>query len=394
MNTYKEHTMKEMHSTAPGWTDRYKGNWDDAIPRMQAWWDGAELDRPLVLNPVLKAARPWQPPPADTAELERRSADPAFYVAWRRHHLEECAFPAESVPSTWSNFGNGLGLVAAIAGAAIHFAPGTAWIEECPDLYAQRNPPRFDPTHPAIRFAEDMLRAFDAAFGRDVVLGGDHLLDPVTTLSMMRGPANLCLDLIEQPDPVKLWIRALGDIFLDIKTRLRAVRRELGRKDDFHPIGMWATGTIEALQCDFCTMLSPDMFREFVLPEVEREAEAEDYPIWHLDGSAEFRHLADICSVERIRAIQWVEEKPGRSPLTFLDQWKQVRAAGKSLVMSTSVADAIALTRQLGPSGLAFRLPEIKAESDLDQFWTACQAHAPYPVGAGEGARPPHRASA
>ncbi|MBN1558523.1 MAG: hypothetical protein JW951_10315 [Lentisphaerae bacterium] len=348
------------------WNATYKENWTDAIPRMQAWWDGAETDRPIVLSPVLTAPRPWHPPAADAAETARRSADPAFYVAWRRHHLEECVFPAESAPSTWSNYGNGLGLVAAVAGASIRYAPGTAWIDEIPDLYVRRELPRFDPQHPAVRFAEAMLRAFDAAFGRDAVLGGEHLLDPVTTLSMMRGPANLCIDLIEQPDAAARWIRALGDIFLGIKARLREVRGELGRPDDFHPIGMWAAGTIEALQCDFSTMLSPAMFREFVMPEVEREAEAVDYPLWHLDGTDEFRHLADICSVRRIRAVQWVDEQKGRDPNTFLDQWKQVRAARKSLVIQTTVDAALELTRRLGPAGLAFRLHEVTSVAMME----------------------------
>jgi hypothetical protein len=348
------------------WTTAYKQNWEPAWQRMKAWWENGELDRPLVVSPIVKRGGPWSPPAADPAEMERRDLDASFYVEWRRHHLRECHFTAESAPSTWSRFGNGLGHVAAVADAALRYADTTVWIDETPDLFDRRDPPPFDPDHAVCRFEREVLRAFEAEFGSDVVLGSGHLLDPLTTLSMMRGAGNLCIDLIERPNDVRRWTRALGDIFLGIQREVRKIREELGRMDDFHPMGVWADGTVEALQCDFCTMLSPDMFREFVLPEAEREAANTDYPFWHLDGTAEFVHLPEICAIPNIRAIQWVDEQRGRSPVEHVEQWKKVRAAGKGLLIATELGEAVELTRRLGPDGLAFRLVDVASLDNLD----------------------------
>lgn len=43
-------------------------------------------------------------------------------------------------------------------------------------------------------------------------------------------------------------------------------------------------GRVAKLQCDFSAMISPDMFKEFVLPYLKKQCDYLDYSLCHLDG--------------------------------------------------------------------------------------------------------------
>jgi hypothetical protein len=122
---------------------------------------------------------------------------------------------------------------------------------------------------------------------------------------------------------------------------------------------------MDAIQCDVSVMLSPEMFREFALPEAEYEASFFDYTIWHLDGSGQFRHLDDICAIPNLNAIQYVDEKR-RDPLEFAHIWEKILSRGKSIIFSCDYRYAPALTRRLGPKGLAFGAWNCNSEADME----------------------------
>ena len=190
----------------------------------------------------------------------------------------------------------------------------------------------------------------------------------MTTLSMMRGPQALCLDLLEHPETVERWTRRLGEMHLAIMAGYRAARAVLGRREDGNWSGLWAPGDMDALQCDFSTMLSPELFIRFALPELERQAAFLDYAFWHLDGTDEIRHLDAILSVSQIRAIQWVDER-GRSPLEFAELFRRIRRTGRSVLVFglTSIDEAVNLAQAVGKDGLAMRIAGLRTQRDYDE---------------------------
>lgn len=357
----------------PPWTNRYKNNWDDAYRRLMAWWEGDGLDRPVVLQPVL---RPDFPPPDPALDLTRISEshdlDETFRLASEQNIFAGSLYPAESAPLAMTGYASALGMLGGMAGAPIHYTPdtNTAWVGEVPNLY-DRDLPEFNPAFPPYAFALRMIRRHHETFGYDAVLGACPLLDPLTTLSMMRGPEQLCFDLVECPDMVRRWTRRLGDLMLQIAAGYRAARAALGRREDTSWTTLWAPGDMEALQCDFSTMLSPAMFNEFVMPELERQLEFYDYAMWHLDGTAEIRHLDSLLSLKKLRAIQWVDEQwasARRNPLVHLDLLKRIRKAGRSIQMvpSENPDIAVELTKALGKDGLCFWRLGTKTEAEMD----------------------------
>ena len=359
--------MAETKLPKPPWTNKYKENWDDAYQRMMAWWEGYSIDHPLILTSVPTPDAPSFKPPSDPKTPERRDLDEDYCLTRNRHWLESRLFLAESAPAASTGYGSLLCMLAAMAGSKVRYTPetGTAWIEKIESLY-ERPLPEFSEDCLPYAFAIRMIHRHAEEFGFDCILGANVMLDPLTTLSMMRGPGELCMDLLDNPEMVKRWCKRLGDLFIDIVSGYRTARAQHGRREDMNWTGIWAPGDMDALQCDFSTMLSPDMFNEFVKPELEREAEFFDFALWHLDGTDEIRHLDAICSVKGIRAIQWVDERSA-GQIAYLDLFKKIRKLKRSLTLSCrSVDEAVELTKQLGKDGLALQVGGISSEKEMD----------------------------
>jgi hypothetical protein len=322
-----------------------------------AWWEGDSLDRPVVLTPVPRPNRQPFKPAADPGSPAARDLDEEYQLAAHRHRLESLHFAAESAPMAGVGYASVLGLLAVMAGGSVRYAPEswTAWIEKEENLY-QRDLPEFSPESPPYAFAVRMIHRYAEVFGLDCILGANPMMDALTTLSLMRGVEELCLDLRENPDTVKRWCRRLTDLYLEIVHGFRAARAEHGRREDMNWTGMWAPGDFDAVHCDFSVMVSPEMFEQFVRPQLERQLEFYDYTVWHLDGADQIKHLEAICSFPEIRGIQWVENE-GRRPTERLDLFRRIRRLGKSLIIACpSVEEALELTRQLGKDGLALHI--------------------------------------
>jgi hypothetical protein len=354
----------------PAWTDKYKHNWDDAYKRVMAWWHNEETDRPVIFNSVPKPEsrrnKLKRINPTSSEEAERFDIDPEVQLNNSRCGLENTLYLAESAPAAKSSFASLLGLLCVQAGGRIGYAPqnGTAWLEEEKDLFDRPLPELSRPCK-QLDFVTDMIHRNHKAYGFDVILGANPMIDPLSTLSMMRGSDNFCMDLIDRPDDVKRWAKRLGELFRKAVESYRAARAVYGRREDMNWTSAWAPGDMDTLESDVSVMFSPEMFHEFAMPEAEYEASFFDYCIWHLDGTGQFKHLDDILSIPGLNAIQYVDEKR-RDPIEFADTWEKILRKGKSIIFSCDYHYAPALTKRLGPKGLAFGAWGCNSEADMD----------------------------
>ena len=358
----------------PPWTNRYKANWDEAYQRVMAWWEGGSFDRPLVIAHIVKPSAPSFVSASRNLTWAVRDLSVSYHIEAARHHLENTLFLAETAPAVATGYGSFLWMLGAMAGARVHYTEesGTTWVEAIPNLY-ERPLPEFDSACPPYAFTIQMIHRYAQEFGFDCILGANAMVDPLTTLSMMRGPEQFCLDLIDQPEMVLRWRDRLWELFLDIVTGWRTARAEHGRREEINWTGLWAPGDMDALQCDFSAMLSPAMFRHFELPELEREADFFDYALWHLDGPEEIQHLELILGVDKIRGIQWADN-PYAPSLDYVDLFKLIRRHQRSVICSVkTAAEAIAMTKEIGKDGLALCITGLKNETELEKTLEALQ---------------------
>jgi hypothetical protein len=103
-------------------------------------------------------------------------------------------------------------------------------------------------------------------------------------------------------------------------------------------MSLWAPGRVVSSQCDMCAMISPAMFREFVVPELSDLYHHVDYGIYHLDGPDAIRHLDALLSIEKLHLIQWVPgarqgEPHFGDPLNWIPLFRRIQDGGKKVII-------------------------------------------------------------
>jgi 5-methyltetrahydrofolate--homocysteine methyltransferase len=328
----------------------------DAIAR---WWR-CENDRPMLAYtqwnayPEEKAGdkADYFPTPDSAPDFDGMMADWAGGL--RRARFFGAEIPV--LHHSWG--GRGTPMVnAAFLGGNVTFTRDSVWAGPVIDTINTWDA-AFDPDNRWLRCA---LSLFDAQMERvdpsAMTAGMPDFGDYLTVLSLLRGTQRLLFDVIEHPDALHrlreqmlpLWKRYHSLFWDRYRARLSGDQSWL----------IWAPGKTYAVQCDFSTMISPDMFREFVAPELTGLGEYLDYMVWHLDGPEELKHLDTLLSLDCIKAIQWVPgagNEPAASP-----QWRTmlrtVQNAGRALCLHADDPDqARTLMRELRPQGLFIRV--------------------------------------
>jgi 5-methyltetrahydrofolate--homocysteine methyltransferase len=133
-------------------------------------------------------------------------------------------------------------------------------------------------------------------------------------------------------------------------------------------------GRVAKVQCDFSAMISPDQYREFVLPSLKKQVARLDHSLYHLDGPDAIRHIPAIMELKELDALQWTcgaGHPDGGCP-----RWRPIydaaMSAGKSLwlqIYDGGVGQWIRSCEELigryGKSRLYFVYP-VMSEADAD----------------------------
>jgi hypothetical protein len=114
---------------------------------------------------------------------------------------------------------------------------------------------------------------------------------------------------------------------------------------------LWAPGRMAKFQCDFSAMISPAMFREFMVPVLTEMCERVSYCIYHWDGPGAIPHHDHLLSIPKLRMIQWT---PGAGvETTGHKRWyhlyhKTIEAGKKVFLYLETVAEFESLAREFG----------------------------------------------
>jgi hypothetical protein len=171
------------------------------------------------------------------------------------------------------------------------------------------------------------------------------------TLAALRGRAELMLDLYDHPEGVH---RAMGRVMAAYREVMAEVcgLLEVETYGSVTGHGFYADGRAATPQCDFGFNISKDHFDRFALPYLREETGLLDAVEYHLDGPGNLTHLESICSLAKVRLIQWVPgagDSPSRD-WTWL--YERIVALGKGLWLSAeSPQAAVALWAKYGRSG-------------------------------------------
>ena len=113
------------------------------------------------------------------------------------------------------------------------------------------------------------------------------------------------------------------------------------------------------LQCDFCYMISPKQFSEFVLDDLIDQVNYMPRSIYHLDGVGELPHIDMLLDIEGLTGIQWTSGA-GNAELwdeKWFDLYRKIQDKKKNIVLLSGInehdeAGAERLIKSLDPTGV------------------------------------------
>jgi hypothetical protein len=347
----------------------------EARERLRAFWAGSSLGRPALYAVARTAPEPPIPPEWARIDPKQRDYEPGWHAWQAERTLANTTFLAEAMPSVIPRFGSLLTLLAVLAGGAYEY-DDSAWIQPMPDVY-ERDLPTFDPAHPAVRALEASLDTMARTVGSHATVTPPTTVEGLTTLSLLREPARLCLDLVERPHDVLRWNEALTSLYVDCYEHFYRHVSRLGYGETTTWLRVFAEGSLEAVQCDFSVMISPEMYRRFVLSQLERTVAGFDNALYHLDGTCQMRWLDILRGIPGLNGIQWNPEMMTEPQTKWIEAFQRIRSTGLVLYThANSVEEAEVIAREVGPDGLFIVLPVFgsvaEAESAVSRIAKAC----------------------
>ncbi|MBQ4110030.1 MAG: hypothetical protein IJC74_04020 [Clostridia bacterium] len=287
--------------------------------------------------------------------LYEKWLDEDFILKRTMHSYNNTYYSAESIPHLFTNLGPGC--LSACIGGSYELAENTIWFDRKTIVDDWDNPPEiaFDENSEMWQNVVRMQTKFltENSVNTTITdLGG--ILDIVASL---RGTENLLYDLYDYPEQVKEFTEKVTKLWFEAFDKQVETIRKSGQ-----PFNNWmnipSSKPWYPIQCDFCAMISPAKFEEFVLPHLVEQSEYMERCIYHLDGPGELPHLDMLLDVPGITGIQWVAG--GGQPSLWDEQWypiyKKIQDKKKNIVLlATPPKDdetAEKLIKTLDPTGV------------------------------------------
>ncbi len=275
----------------------YKPDLDQTLHYWLQFWRGSN-SRPAFLVTLPRPHTRAVEPPAYLTAFDCDFHDLAHQLlAWADTH----EFLGDTIPNYYLEFGPET--FAAYLGCDLRLADdrSTSWSVPFVEDWGEVE----------IRFRKDSywwqrtLEAFDVLRSHldgKMMVAAPALLGNLDALASLRGPQNLLVDLIDRPEHVKRALEQVNRAYAEVLAAL-AAELDMDRLGSMNVEGLYFPGRHSRPQCDFSAMISPKMFREFVIPSLMSEAEDAGAFTYHLDGPNAVCHVPALCALEKMDII-------------------------------------------------------------------------------------------
>ena len=326
----------------------FKPDLDEAVRHWEAYRAGDIIDRPIL---CVTAPHDGRTPLAGGNYHDRVFGDMDTVLDRALQNAEATYHGGESVPRLGLSFG--CDELAAFCGGELcwHKDSGdTNWSRPFVDDWERALPLRIQPANALYqRMLKFYGRAYERVAGK-MAIGYPDLHTNMDLLMAVRGSERLCLDLIDRPEVIEramLSARALFAPYLDA-VKAAGHLDEIGYAEVFYsPEGAGI------LQCDFSCMIAPAMFKRWVLPALNEEAEYVKWAFYHWDGPGALVHF-DHLMTSRLHTFGYVPGDGHGPLLDHIELLQRVQKAGKAVQVGGPPEQIKAMHRKLRPEKVAY----------------------------------------
>jgi len=302
--------------------------WAKVKETHRRWWAG-ELDRPVIYCTAggrdPGRDEPQLPAGKFTAMYDLSVSVDAIVDKWD-YELSRMRFLGDSYPRVWPNFGPGV--MAAFLGARYDVAPLTVWFHSPRNIDITELHFEYDPDNVWLRRIKDICRSAVARWDGLVQVGMTDLGGNLDCLSTFLPGEKLLLELYDHPDDIRRLIWEIHELWHRFYGEINEILQPT------NPgycawAGIYSERPSYMLQCDFAYMISPQMFNDFVRPELVATCKRLEHSMYHLDGAGQLPHLDSLLSIEELDGVQWVPGTGKPRGNHWLDVYCKILNAGK-----------------------------------------------------------------
>lgn len=327
-------------------------DFDMSMRRVYAWFENEIIDRPPVR---FQAHNAFLYRGADLGAMSAEQRKKWWFdtdlqlenyllsIANRRFH-------GETFPVFWPNLGPDV--YAAFYGAELIYGDVTSWSIPLVRTWDEIDRVQLNLQGEYFLKLEEMTRAaLEVCKGKSLV-GYTDLHPSLDCVAAWRDPQQLCFDMLEEPDMVKvLTEKAIADfhfIYDHFDRMLKA-----GGQPSVTWMGIPTFERMHVPSSDFSNLISPAMYREFGLPLLQREVVPMSHNVFHVDGKRVARHLDAILSVPQVHAIQWVQGVGDDQPIMqWVPQIKELQARGLPVIVDLTKYELDDFMEVMSPKGM------------------------------------------
>ncbi|MDD4796845.1 MAG: trimethylamine corrinoid protein 2 [Eubacteriales bacterium] len=269
--------------------------------------------------------------------------------------MQNTYFAGEAYAMYFPNLGPDF--FAACYGAPLTYGETTSW-----SAHVWRDEDVQNYTPPALDtqgfYYQKMLEMTRAAVqdARDKYLVGVTDIHPgADALVALRGPQQLCMDTVDYPDFIARAAMDLLPGFQRMFDDLFALSTTY-QQGSTTWMGIWHPGRWYVTSCDFCCMISPAMFEDMILEELNAELDFLDASMFHLDGPGALKHLDRLLELPKLKGIQWVYGDGQPTAAHWLDVLRKIQNAGKMIQVNATPEDLPVLLENLKPEGVMYNI--------------------------------------
>jgi len=335
---------------------------DEVRDRLTTWWNGGDIGRPFMQlraprRKPLERVKAMRKPRAWLTNYS--TTDFNYRVNLSARALLTIDFLGEAVPAVAPDLApNCLALYLGCHGVE---GTDTVW---CEPVIDRPEDARFD-FDPDNFYWDFTLRLgrkqLSLGKGRFLVAFPD-LIEGLDTLAALRGTRDLLLDMRKRPEWVKGCLRQITDRYFHYYDILYDMFRDEVGGSIFWA---WAPGRMAKFQCDFSAMISPAMFREFMVPVLKEMCERVSYCMYHWDGPGALPHHDHILSIPGLKVVQWTPGS-GREPPSHKRWWPiyhKTIEAGKGVFIACDTVENLKALREEFGQGLKRFIISMEAKS-------------------------------
>ena len=353
-------------------------DWEELKTKYTTFWEGEYSGRCLLqvrlpkipgdFGFIQKAVSPlFIADPKKDENDEINDSAIKEYIKTQKSCMQETKFIGDAFPDIFLNVG-ATGHTGFIKGSKYKMEGASYWFDPIIDSIDQNI--AFDKK--ALLYKTTLKTAkILAEEDNGIIIGNPDVGGNLDCLSHVRGTDNLLIDMLTEKDWVKHNLNTFQSIWESFYNEFFSTTMEhndMGSSVAWMG-GPWAPGKLATTYCDMSVTFSPEMFEEFVIPELYRQCEYLDYSIYHLDGTEQLRHLDMLLSIKELDAIQWAKVAGQPSVVNYIGELKKMQEAGKKVIYFGTVDEAAELIKNLSSSSLfiwAFAFSEDDAAALFD----------------------------